>query len=102
MWIEFGNGYVDIWATFIDIAPVNIPVYARVEIEALHGQLIFHIVQASAGMFPLPGAMRETLSQSLSESIAELELSVWVEDVDIDRGTMRFSGKITGLLPDLP
>lgn len=100
--IEFNSGYIDIWATFIDIAPVDIPVYARVEIEAEHGQPIFHIVQANAGSFPLPGAMRETLSQSLGESIAELQLGLWIEDVEIEKGRMRLSGKITGLLPDLP
>jgi hypothetical protein len=98
----FNREYVDIWATFIDVAPVDIPIYARVEIEAQRGQLIFHVAQANAGPFPLPGAMRETISQSLSESLAELELGFWVEDVKIEQGQIELSGEITDSFPDLP
>ena len=100
MQIQFGDGYAEIWATFVDIAPTDIPVYVRAEIEAQQGQLVFYIVEASGGPFPLPGAMRELVSQSLSESLAELELGLRVERVEIEPGQMTLSGQVTGSLPD--
>jgi hypothetical protein len=61
MQIQFGDGYADIWTTFIEIAPTDIPAYVRVTVEAVDGDLVFHIIQANAGVFPIPGAMRESI-----------------------------------------
>ena len=49
MQIRFGDGYADIWATVIDVAPVDLPVYARATTSAVDGRLAFSIVQANAG-----------------------------------------------------
>jgi hypothetical protein len=102
MQIAFGEGTVDIWATFIDVAPTDVPVYVRAKIEARDGQLLFVILEANAGRFPVPGAMRESISQSLSETLAELEFGLWIDDVRIEPGLMALSGRITGQIPDLP
>ena len=102
MQIEFGDGYVDIWATFIDIAPTDVPVYIRATVEAEDGQLIFGIVKAHAGQFPVPGAMRESIAQSLSESLTELQLGLRIDSVQIQPGVMTLSGEVTGTIPDLP
>ena len=102
MQIEFGDGYADIWATFIEIAPTDIPAYVRATVKAQDGQLVFYIVEANAGQFPVPGAMREAISQSLSETLAELQLGLQIDDVQIQPGKMIFSGRVTGQIPDLP
>jgi hypothetical protein len=72
MQIRFDERYVHIWATFIDVAPTDIPVYVRATVEAKDGELVFFIRQANAGPFPVPGALREMISQILSESLAGL------------------------------
>lgn len=102
MQITFGDGYADIWATFIEVAPTDIAAYVRAEVRAEDGQFVFTIVEANAGQFPVPGAMRETISQSLSETLAELQFGLHVDEVQILPGKMILSGQITGTIPDLP
>jgi hypothetical protein len=102
MQILFGDGYVDIWATFIDIAPTEIPVYVRATVDALDGQLVLGLTRANAGAIPVPGAMREMIAQILSESLAELGLGFEIHHVEITPGRMALTGQVTGDVPDLP
>ena len=102
MQLSFRDGYVEIWATFIDIAPVAIPVYVRATVEAQGGALAFYIREANAGPYPVPGAMREAIGRSLSETLAELGLGLDVESVRVKPGEMIVAGEVTGPIPDLP
>lgn len=102
MQLAFRDGYVEVWATFIDIAPVDIPAYVRATIEAQDGALAFHIQEANAGPYPVPGAMREAIGRSLSETLAELELGLSIESVRVEPGEMILAGEVTGPVPDLP
>jgi len=102
MQIRFGDGYADIWATFIDVAPVDLPVYARATVSAVDGKLAFSIVQANAGSFPVPGAMRESIADVLSDSLAELELGLQIESAQIVPGKLLLAGQVTGSVPSLP
>ena len=52
MQIAFGEGIVEVWATFIEIAPTDVPAYVRARVEARDGQLSFVILEANAGRFP--------------------------------------------------
>lgn len=100
--LAFGDGYVDIWATFTNIAPTDIPIYVRATAQVANGQAVFYIEQAHAGPFPLPGAMREAVSQCLSETLAELGLNLRIDQIEIRPGEMTLRGEVTGDLPDLP
>jgi hypothetical protein len=102
MQIRFGSGLVEIWATFVDIAPTEVPIYVQGTVHAADGDLVFKINKAHAGAFPVPGALRETIAQILSESLAELELGLKVERVEITSGKMFLAGQVTGNPPDLP
>jgi hypothetical protein len=100
--VQFGDGYVDIWATFIEIAPTEVPAYIRARVEATGGHLEFQLDEANAGAIPVPGAMRETLAQVLSETLAELQLGLDIHHVEVKPGWIVLSGRVTGDLPDLP
>jgi hypothetical protein len=102
MQIQFGDGYVDIWATFIDVAPTEIPAHVRADVDVVDNQVAFYITQANAGVFPIPGAMREAISQMLSESLAELQLGFQIEEAEARPGVMTLSGQVVGDVPDLP
>lgn len=102
MKLAFDDGYVEIWATFVEIAPSDLPIYIKGTVSAAGGELVFSIAQAHVGPFPIPGAMRELISQSLSETLAELQFDLDVEQVEIRRGEMVLSGTISGDIPDLP
>jgi len=102
MQITFGDGYVDVWATFIEIAPTDVPAYIRATLHAQDGMLAFSLIEANVGQFPVPGAMRETIAQSLSETLAELQLGLRLDDVQVQPGKVILSGQVTGEIPDLP
>ena len=102
MQIQFGEGTVEIWATFIKVAPTEIPAYVRSTVRAVDGDLVFYLTQANAGVFPVPGAMRESISQTLSETLAELQLGLEIDQVTIHPGEMTLSGQVVGDVPDLP
>jgi hypothetical protein len=102
MQIQFGDGYLDIWATFIDIAPTDVPAYVRATVDVVDEQVVLYITEANAGVFPIPGALRESISQTLSETLAELQLGLQVERVEIQPGKMILTGQVTGDVPDLP
>jgi hypothetical protein len=102
MQIQFGDGYVDIWATFIEIAPTDVPAFVRARVEAVDGRLSFRLDEANARAIPIPGALRETLAQVLSETLAELQSGLEIHDVEVKPGRMLLSGRVTGDLPDLP
>lgn len=101
MQIRFREGYVEIWATFIDIAPTELPIYVRTTVQAVDGQLVFKITQASAASFPVPGAMRETISQVLSETLAEMNTGLRVQRVAVEPGRVLLSGQVIGDVPSL-
>ena len=100
--IRFGDGYVDMWVTFIDIAPTEIPVYVRATVDVLDGQLVLGLTRANAGTFPIPGAMREMLAQILNETLAEQGLGLEIHQVEVTPGRMVLIGQVVGDVPDLP
>jgi hypothetical protein len=102
MQILFRDGYVEIWATFIEIAPTDIAAYVRATVRARDGQLDLEILEANGGAFPVPGAMREAISRTLSESLAEFQLALSIDEVQVTPGQMTIRGEVTGPLPDLP
>ena len=102
MQIEFGDGHVDIWATFVEIAPTDLPAFVRATVEAVDDQLVFHILQANAGPISVPGAMRETISRVLGDTLDELVMGLDVQHVEVTPGKMVLIGQVTGNIPDLP
>jgi hypothetical protein len=102
MQIRFGDGYIDVWATFVDVAPTELPSFVRCTVEAVEGRLVFHILQASAGPIVVPGAMRETFSRILSDTLDELALGLEVQRVAVMPGRMVLTAQVTGDVPDLP
>ena len=102
MQIQFGDGYVEIWATFIDVAPSDVPAYVRAQIKAQDGHLVVRLDKAHAYSIPVPGAMRELLARVLSETLAELQQGLDIHKVQVSPGRLQLSGQVTGELPDLP
>jgi len=102
MQIEFGEGYAEIWITFIDIAPSDIPVYVRASVRAVDGHAVLDISQATGASIQIPGAMRELVAQVLTETLADLELGLRFERATIEPGRLILEGQITGAVPDLP
>ncbi len=102
MKLQFNEGDWEIWATFIEVAPTDLAVYVRATVEAADGNLVFHLEQANVGPIAIPGALRDLIAASLSETLAELNLALRVEAVEVRSGQITLRGTITGEIPDLP
>ena len=102
MQVEFADGHIDIWATFIDIAPTDVLTFVRARVDARDGHLEIKLDNAHLYSVPVPGAMREMLAQILSETLAELQQGLEIEQIEIKPGKMLLSGRVTGEFPDLP
>jgi hypothetical protein len=102
MQVRFTDGYVEVWATFVEVAPIEIPAYLGLRIGVTQGHLSFHIEKAIAAGVPVPGAMREALALIGSETLAELLEGLAVQQVEVKPGKVYLSGQVTGDLPDLP
>jgi hypothetical protein len=102
MQVQFGDGYVDVWATFIEVAPTDVPTYVRAQVEAENGRLVIRLDKVHAYAVPVPGAMREMLAQILTETLAEAQHGLEIDHVEVKPGRLLLSGRVTGELPDLP
>ena len=102
MQIQFNDGYIEIWATFIEVAPSDVPVFVQARVEAVDGHLDIRLEKAHAYSVAIPGAMRQMLAQILSETLAELQQGLEIHHVEVSPGRMLLSGQVTGELPDLP
>jgi hypothetical protein len=102
MQIRFGDGYIEVWATFIEIAPTDVPAYVRGRVVAENGHVVLQLDRAHVYSMPVPGAMREMLAQILSETLAEIQYGLEIDRVEVSLGKMLLSGRVTGDLPDLP
>jgi hypothetical protein len=102
MQIRFNDGYVEIWATFVEVAPSDVPVYVKARVQAVDGHLDIQLEKAHTYSIAVPGAMREMLAQILSETLAELQQGLEIQRVEVSPGRMLLSGQVTGKFPDLP
>ena len=68
MQIRFGDGYLEVWATFVEIAPTDVPVYVQAQVEAIGGTLQpeqpFAACGRNIGLLPTRGRM-EVVSDTL-------------------------------------
>jgi hypothetical protein len=100
--IQFGDEHLEIWATFIEVAPMDVRTYIRGRLEAENGHLRIWLDAAHASSVPVPGAMRQALAQILTETLAELQTGLEISHVELKPGKLSLSGRVTGSVPDLP
>ncbi len=73
----YGTGRVKVFSI-----PTPFVVIASARIE--DGQVVVAIEDSSAGMFPIPQRLLETISQSINETIQEIQLELEVTALEID------------------
>jgi hypothetical protein len=76
--------------------------FVQARVSAVDGHLDIRFDKAYTYTVPIPGAMREMLAQILSETLAELQQGLEIDNVEVSPGRMLLSGQVTGDLPDLP
>ena len=84
--VWFTGGRVFATGRLVNVLPIRTSFYLVASARISDGQVLVAIEESSAGAIPLPKGVLDTLSQSLSETMNELQLDVQVTDLEILEG----------------
>jgi hypothetical protein len=90
--IWFTKGKIYGQGRLVNVLPVETTVHIVAAPHIRDGQVVVDIEEASAGTVPLPDRVLETLSQSLNETVAEIQLDLEVTDLEILEGEAILKG----------
>jgi hypothetical protein len=82
----YGSGHVT------NILPIESDIFVIASARIEDGKVIVEVEEASAGSVPLPDSVLETLSESLSQTVEELQLGVQVTALEILEGEAIIQG----------
>jgi hypothetical protein len=90
--IWFTKGKVYSTARLVNVLPVETRVFLISSARIADGRISVVIEEASAGAFPVPDGVLETISQSVNETVDELQLEVQVTALEILEGEVIVKG----------
>lgn len=90
--VWFTKGKIYGQGRLVNVLPVETGFFLVASPHIRDGQVIVDIEQASAGDLPMPDRLLATISQSLNETVAEMQLEVEVTDLEILEGEAIFKG----------
>jgi uncharacterized protein YpmS len=90
--VWFTKGKIYGTGRLVNIVPIetDFSVVAMASIQ--DGKVVVEIEEFSAGAFPIPGSVLQTLSQSVNETVEELQLDVEITALEILEGEMIVKG----------
>jgi len=88
----FTKGKVHGTGRMVNVLPIEVDLFLVAQARVRDGQVTLEIEEASAGDLPLPAGVLELLSQSLNETVAELQLGVEVSTLEILEGKAVIQG----------
>ena len=90
--IWFSQGKIHGTGNLVNVLPIETSVYVAVAAWVEGQQLLVEIEEASAGSFPLPDSVLDMISQSISETVDEIQLHVEVTGLEIREGEATLYG----------
>jgi hypothetical protein len=93
--IWFSQGRVHGTGRLVNVLPVETSVYIVASASVQDGKLQVEIEEATAGSLPLPASVLDVISQSISETVDELQLHVDVTGLEIREGEATLYGTLT-------
>ena len=81
--IRFTQGKVFAAVTMVGALPFRLRIALVASAQIVDDQVKFEIEKSSAGPFPVPKALLETLSKSVNETLLEAQLDVQVTSIEI-------------------
>ncbi len=90
--IWFTGGKIYGAGTLVNVLPVETDFFVVASARVQEGQVLVEIEQASAGAWPLPDDMLETISQTVSETVNEQQQQVQITELEIREGEIVLHG----------
>jgi hypothetical protein len=90
IWFTRGNVYAT--GTLVNVVPVETDFLVIASARVANGQIVVEVKESSAGAIPIPNPVLEWISESLSETLDELQLDVEVTALEILEGEVIIKG----------
>jgi hypothetical protein len=90
--VWFTKGKIYATGRLVNLLPVETPLHVVASAQVLDRKVVVEIEDASAGTIPLPANALEMLSQSVSETVEELQLDVDITALEILEGEAIIQG----------
>jgi uncharacterized protein YpmS len=90
--IWFTKGKIYVTGRLVNVLPVEAPIYLVASARVVDRKVVIEIEDASAGTIPLPASALEMLSQSISETVEEVQLGVDITALEILEGEAILQG----------
>lgn len=84
--IWFTKGKIYGTGRLVNVLPIETAFFVIASARILDGQVVLAIEESSAGALPIPNGLLDTLSQSINETVDELQLDVEVTALEILEG----------------
>jgi len=91
--VWFTKGKIYGTGRLVNILPVEAEFFVVASAHIQDGKVMVEIEEVSAGTLPLPSSVLETISQSINETVEELQLDVEVTALEILEGEAIVKGK---------
>jgi uncharacterized protein YpmS len=90
--IWFTNGKIYGIGRLVNVLPIETDFYVIASARILDGRVVVEIEEISAGALPIPDGVLNTISQSINETVDELQLDVEVNALEILEGEAIIKG----------
>jgi hypothetical protein len=90
--IWFTKGQIYGTGRLVNVLPIETDFYVVATARIQDGKVAIEIVEISAGALPIPDGVLDTISQSINETVDELQLDVEVTALEILEGEAIFKG----------
>ncbi len=90
--IWFTKGKIYGTGRLVNVLPIETDFFVIASARIMDGQVVVAIEQSSAGALPIPNGFLDTLSQSLNETVDELQLDLEVTALEILEGEAIIKG----------
>jgi hypothetical protein len=90
--IWFTKGKIYSTGRLVNVLPLQTDIFMVSSARIADGRVAVVIEEASAGALPVPGGVLETISQSVNETVDELQLEVQVTALEILEGEVIVKG----------
>lgn len=94
--VRFTEGKVYSAMTLIGVLPFHLRIALVALVTLVDGRVEFQIEKISTGPFPVPGFIRDMLSDTVNETLRETQLDVEVTSIEILESEMAIAGRIRG------
>jgi uncharacterized protein YpmS len=90
--VWFTKGKIYGTGRLVNVVPIETDFYVVAKAQVEDGKVVVNIEEISAGAIPVPNGVLDTISQSVNETVDELQLDVEITTLEILEGEIIIKG----------